>query len=96
MSFIALLLALLLEQARPPTASAGIDKLLFHWADWLRHTLDAGDKRHAWTAWGLAVGLPCALAVLVHWHLLLTAQPIQAVVQVEHLLFLMVMAGQAL
>ena len=57
MSFIALLLALLLEQARPPTASAGIDKLLFHWADWLRHTLDAGDKRHAWTAWGLAMGL---------------------------------------
>ena len=67
MSFIALLLALLLEQARPPSASAGIDKLFGQWADWLRHTLDAGDQRHAWTAWGLAVGLPCAVAVLVHW-----------------------------
>ena len=67
MSFIALLLALLLEQARPPSARQSIDKLFGLWADWLRHTLDAGDKRHAWTAWGLAVGLPCALAVLVHW-----------------------------
>ena len=67
MSFIALLLALLLEQARPPTASQGIDKLFGHWADWLRHTLDAGDKRHAWTAWGLAVGLPCLLVMLIHW-----------------------------
>jgi adenosylcobinamide-phosphate synthase len=67
MSFIALLLALLLEQARPRSASAGIDKLFIQWADWLRHTLDAGDKRHAWIAWGLAVVLPCALTVLVHW-----------------------------
>lgn len=67
MSFIALLVALLLEQARPPSASAGMDKLFGQWADGLRHALDAGDPRHAWAAWGLAVGLPSALAVLIHW-----------------------------
>lgn len=67
MSFIALLLALLLEQARPPAVGQSIDKLFLPWAAWLRHSLDAGDKRHAWTAWVLAVGGPSLLVVLIHW-----------------------------
>jgi len=71
MSFIALLFALLLEQARPLASGHGLDKVFGWWADWLRQTLDAGDSRHAWTAWGLAVGLPCFVAMLVHWALLI-------------------------
>jgi len=67
MSFIALLLALLLEQARPPAAGQGIDKLFLAWAAWLRQSLDVGDKRHAWIAWSLAVGVPCLVVVLIHW-----------------------------
>lgn len=67
MSFIALLLALLLEQARPPASGHAVEKLFGQWADWLRHTFDAGDKRHAWTAWSLAVVLPCCLVMLIHW-----------------------------
>jgi adenosylcobinamide-phosphate synthase len=72
MSFVALLFALLLEQARPLTSGHGVERVFALWADWLRHTLDAGDPRHAWTAWGLAVGLPSLLAVLIHWLLVLT------------------------
>jgi adenosylcobinamide-phosphate synthase len=70
MSFLALLFALLLEQVRPLASGHGLEKVFGWWADWLRQTLDAGDARHAWTTWGLAVGLPCLLAVLVHWALL--------------------------
>jgi adenosylcobinamide-phosphate synthase len=72
MSFVALLFALLLEQARPLTSGHGVERVFALWADWLRHTLDAGDPRHAWTAWGLAVGLPSLLAVVIHWLLVLT------------------------
>ncbi len=70
MSFLALLFALLLEQVRPLTADHGLDRMTSLWADWLRHALDAGDVRHAWIIWGLAVGLPCLLAMLVHLALL--------------------------
>ena len=73
MSFVSLLLAFLLEQIRPLTSGHGLEKVFHAWADWLKHNLDAGDTRHAWMAWGLAVGIPCLLAAVVHawlWHAL--------------------------
>jgi adenosylcobinamide-phosphate synthase len=69
MSFIALLIALLLEQVKPLASGHSLELGFTHWADWLKINLDTGDVRHGWTAWALAVGLPCLVVVLVHWWL---------------------------
>ncbi len=69
MSFIALLIALLLEQVKPLASGHSLEQGFSHWADWLKINLDTGDVRHGWTAWGLAVGLPCLAVVVVHWWL---------------------------
>jgi adenosylcobinamide-phosphate synthase len=66
MSFFALLFAFLLEQARPLTFGEGLERACQAWADKLRNTLDTGDQRHAWVAWGVAMGMPCCLVLLVH------------------------------
>ena len=66
MSFIALLIALLLEQVKPLASGHSLEQGFSHWADWLKINLDTGDVRHGWTAWGLAVGLPCLAVVVVH------------------------------
>lgn len=71
MSFISLLLAFLLEQVRPLASGHGLEKALHAWADWLRNNLDTGDRKHAWVAWWVAVGVPCLVAVAVHWWLML-------------------------
>jgi len=72
MSFIALLFALLLEQIKPLTSGHGLERVFALWAEWLKTNLDTGDKRHAWATWGLAVGLPCLVVVLLHWWLVWT------------------------
>ena len=69
MSFVALLIALLLEQIKPLASGHSLEQGFLHWADWLKLNLDTGDVRHGWTAWGVAVGLPCVLVVVVHWWL---------------------------
>lgn len=69
MSFIALLFALVLEQARPLASGHSLERVFTHWADWLKKNLDTGDVRHGWTTWGLAVGLPCLGVVVIHWWL---------------------------
>lgn len=69
MSFIALLIALLLEQIKPLASGHSLEQGFTLWAEWLKNNLDTGDIRHGWTAWGLAVGLPCLVVVGVHWWL---------------------------
>ena len=66
MSFFALLFAFLLEQARPLSFGESLERVSQAWSDKVRNTLDTGDQRHAWTAWGLAMGLPCLLVLMVH------------------------------
>ena len=66
MSFFALLLAFLLEQARPLSFGASLERASQMWSDKVRNTLDTGDQRHAWTAWGVAIGLPCMVVWVVH------------------------------
>ena len=56
MSFFALLFAFLLEQARPLSFGESLERFSQAWSDKVRNTLDTGDQRHAWTAWGLAIG----------------------------------------
>ena len=72
MSFISLLFAFLLEQVRPLASGHGLERSFQAWAEWLKNNLDAGDTRHAWTAWLIAVGVPSLLVVAVHWWLMLS------------------------
>jgi len=67
MSFFAILIALLLEQARPLAHDNPVHVALRGWARWVRHNLDTGQSAHAGLAWALAVALPALVAALVYW-----------------------------
>ena len=69
MSFFAILVALLLEQARPLAFDNPVHAGLRGWARTVRRNLDAGQATHGWVAWALAVGVPAAVAGLVYWGL---------------------------
>jgi adenosylcobinamide-phosphate synthase len=73
MSFFSLLFAFLLEQVRPLNFGESLERISQAWSDRVRNTLDTGDQRHAWTAWGVAIGLPCLVVLVVHivlaWYL---------------------------
>jgi adenosylcobinamide-phosphate synthase len=70
MSFLALLFALLIEQARPLSSDNGLRRLLRNWISWASRTLDAGHPQLAWTTWSLAVGVPTLVTLVVHWLLM--------------------------
>lgn len=66
MSFVAILLALLLEQARPVARSNPIHTLLRLWVRWSSTSFDAGNQTHARVAWTVAAVLPAAGVWVVH------------------------------
>ncbi len=70
MSFLSLLFALLIEQARPLVRGNWVHRSVRAWVVWISQTLDAGHPRLAWTTWSLAVGVPAVLAMVVHWLLM--------------------------
>ncbi len=70
MSFLAILIAFLLEQARPLSHDNPVHSVLRAWTRWVRRNLDAGQGGHGWLAWALAVGMPALLVGLVYWALL--------------------------
>lgn len=67
MSFISVLFALLLEQARPLGKGNPIHGLLRAWIRWTSRSFDAGKSHHAGLAWGFAVGLPSLAALGIYW-----------------------------
>ncbi|MCF8168555.1 MAG: CobD/CbiB family protein [Rhodoferax sp.] len=67
MTFISILFALLLEQARPLAELNPVHNTARTWVRWVNRNFDAGQSVHAWLAWGLAVLLPGVLATAVHW-----------------------------
>ena len=67
MSFFAIFLALLLEQARPLGRDNAAHRLATGWGRWVRRNLDAGQVQHAWMAWCAAALAPALLVALVHW-----------------------------
>jgi adenosylcobinamide-phosphate synthase len=69
MGFFAILIALLLEQARPLAYDNAAHAALRAWARTVRRNLDAGHTSHGWLAWGLAVGGPTLIAGGVYWAL---------------------------
>jgi adenosylcobinamide-phosphate synthase len=67
MSFFAILLALVLEQARPLPSRNGLYATVERWTTWVARTLDAGLRHQAWVTWGVTVLGPALLAMLLHW-----------------------------
>ena len=72
MSFSAILIALLIEQARPLASGNVVHAAIRAWLRWSSRNFDAGRVHHAWLAWGFAVGGPTLLALGVHWLLIAT------------------------
>lgn len=67
MSFVAILFALLLEQARPVGRGNAVHVGLRAWVRWCGRTFDAGKEHHAWLAWVFAVIVPAMAVALVYW-----------------------------
>ena len=70
MSFFAILLALLLEQARPLSRDNVLHAGIRAWVVSVRRNFDAGREHHGWVAWGLAVIPPLLLVSGVYWLLM--------------------------
>lgn len=76
MSFLAVLLALLVEQLRPLPQGNPIHEALVGWSRWTARNFDAGREHHAWVVWAVTVLTPALLiwsvfALLAHYSLLL-------------------------
>jgi adenosylcobinamide-phosphate synthase len=67
MSFISVLLALLLEQARPLSRGNPVHASLRVWVRWCTRNFDAGKSFHGWLAWGFSVALPSLAAMAIYW-----------------------------
>ncbi len=72
MNILAILLALLLEQRRPPSSQASLRAAFERWASFLDDQLNSGERHHGLLAWMLAV-LPLLAVALglniffTHW-----------------------------
>lgn len=87
MSFLAVLLALILEQARPLSPGHALQRAPRTWIRLVSRNLDAGRNHHAWLAWAVAVALPALVTLLVH-HLLWWAHPLLAFIFNAAILYL--------
>lgn len=67
MSFLSILFALLLEQARPLGQGNVVHLGVRSWARWVIRNLDTGKAHHCWLAWWIAVVVPALLVFAVHW-----------------------------
>jgi adenosylcobinamide-phosphate synthase len=67
MSFISVLFALLLDQARPLGPGNAVHAGMRAWVRWCSRNLDAGKPSHAGLAWAVAVLGPSVLSLLVYW-----------------------------
>ncbi|PXW94191.1 adenosylcobinamide-phosphate synthase [Sphaerotilus hippei] len=65
MSFLAVLLALFIEQLRPLPQGNPVHETLVGWARWTARNFDAGHEHHAWVVWAVTVAVPCALVSAV-------------------------------
>lgn len=80
MSFLSILLALLLEQARPLGQLNSVHNANRGWVRWVVMNFDAGKQHHGWLVWCVSVLVPAAVACAVHWALMETVGWIAAMV----------------
>lgn len=66
MILLAIVVALLLEQVRPPTARYPVARQLERWAGAVARNVDTGRAQHAGLAWALVVLLPALGVAAVH------------------------------
>ncbi|AGX87915.1 adenosylcobinamide-phosphate synthase [Candidatus Symbiobacter mobilis] len=71
MGFLSVLLAFLLEQARPLGQGNVVHRASAAWVRWCQRVLDTGEIGHAWMAWALAVLVPTLLSAGIYWLCLL-------------------------
>lgn len=69
MSFLSILFALLLEQARPLAQLNPVHNANRGWVRWVVINFDAG-REHGWLVWAIAALVPSVLSVVVYWVLL--------------------------
>ena len=67
MSFIAIFVALLLEQARPLARANPSHSILRTWVRWAGRNFDAGLPQHGWLTWSVAVFTPAVSVLAVYW-----------------------------
>lgn len=67
MNFVAILVALLLDQARPAGGGSAVHVAMRSWVSWSGRNFDAGQTQHAWLAWCMAVLAPSAAVLSVYW-----------------------------
>ena len=67
MSFIATLIALLLEQARPLSPGNLVHSSMRIWVRTCARTFDAGTPQHAWLSVLFAVMVPALVVMVIHW-----------------------------
>ena len=73
MGFVSILVALLLEQARPLKQGNPVHVLARVWVRWVGHSFDAGRPQHAVLAWTVGVLLPALATAAVYWALVQAA-----------------------
>ncbi len=73
MSFISVLLALLLEQARPLVPGNRVHGAMRMWVRWSARNFDAGTPFHGWLAWTLVAAVPSLAVLVIYWWLHLYA-----------------------
>ena len=66
MGFLAVLVALVLEQIKPLPRETSAHEALRSYVAWCGRNFDAGRPHHAWVAWCAAVGLPALAALGVY------------------------------
>jgi adenosylcobinamide-phosphate synthase len=66
MSFIAVLLALLLEQVKPLPRGNVVHDALTGWIDATARNFDAGEEHHAWIVWCITVLVPTLVCVALY------------------------------
>jgi adenosylcobinamide-phosphate synthase len=76
MSFLAVLLALVIEQLKPLPRDNRAHELLKQWVAWNGRNFDAGRPHHAWVVWTVSVLVPALLVAVAYvairqWSLLL-------------------------
>lgn len=67
MSFISVLFALLLEQARPLSRANPLHTVAHMWVAWCARNLNAGRAQHGWLAWSVAVAVPVLTTQLIFY-----------------------------